>query len=97
MREYPKTGEIWKHYKGEECRILGILRNGNRDRPEQLMVAYELVKLETTATTSISRFYRSIEDFMDVVEVGTGVNRFDRINDDITAEIWEQSFALCET
>jgi hypothetical protein len=53
--------------------------------------------LETTATTSISRFYRSIEDFMDVVKVGTAVNRFDRIDDDITAEIWERSFALCET
>jgi hypothetical protein len=130
----PKTGETWAHYKGEECLILGILRNGNREQSEQLMVAYELVKkvyssslgsfherdtrkrkaqapptdelrnienqmLETTSGSSISRFYRSIEDFMSTVidERGRRVYRFELITADISAELWEQSFALCET
>ncbi len=109
QRELPKTGETWRHYKGEECLVLGILRNGNKEQPDGLMVAYELVKktyssnienktLESINTTSITRFYRSIEDFMGtaISERGERVNRFDRVIDDITGEIWEKTFALCE-
>lgn len=51
--------------------------------------------LETTNTTSISRFYRTIEDFMGTVvdEFGVQVFTFELVPDDISAELWAQAVA----
>jgi hypothetical protein len=79
-RELPKTGEIWRHYKGEECRILGVLRNGNKGENEQLIVAYELVERQVNSP----RYWRWADDFMsEASKDGKRVPRFDRQDDDL--------------
>lgn len=73
-----------------------------------MLVAYELVKrsyasnienhaLESINVTATAKFYRSIEDFMGAVSIDDEwVNRFELVDPDISADIWEKSFALCE-
>lgn len=102
-RPLPRPGETWQHYKGQNCYILGILRSGSRWIGCDV-VAYELVDrqqfsnhdtgmIESTQLNSRSRFFKPVVEFMGHVN---GVNRFEIVDEDISAEIWEQSFALCE-
>ncbi len=88
-RAYPNTGETWQHYRGQNCYILGILRSGSRQIDFDI-VAYELVD-PTTKIRSSSRFFKPVEEFMGTVG---DINRFDRVDEDISAQIWEQSFQL---
>jgi hypothetical protein len=93
QRELPKTGEIWKHYKGRECLVLGVLNNGDPKQPKYPIVALEIsditesynpeTQIFESTKTKISRFYRSLDNFMGSVECGY---RFELVETDET--IW---------
>lgn len=91
----PKTGETWRHYKGTECLVLGVLSNGNRRQPRDRIVALEVSDrtqtfnpntgvLESTKAVKV-RFYRMLEDFLEVVD---GQPRFELVDDD--SDLWAQ-------
>jgi hypothetical protein len=87
MRKQPQAGEIWQHYKGEEIRILGVLRNGNREDSSEV-IAYELIN--QTDVNPTPRYYRTPADFMSEVN---GKPRF-TIVEDIDGDIWARSLEL---
>jgi hypothetical protein len=92
-RELPKVGETWRHYKGRECLVLGVLNNGDPKMPKYPIVALEISDISSdynsetqvveSTKTKICRFYRSLDNFMASVECGY---RFERVEDD--ESIW---------
>jgi hypothetical protein len=86
MQKQPQAGEIWQHYKGEEIRILGVLKNGNREENSEV-IAYELIN---SSDSNPPRYYRTKTDFLAQVN---GKSRF-AIVEDISGEIWARSLEL---
>ncbi len=92
-RELPKTGETWRHYKGQKCLVLGVLNNGNPNEARYPIVALEISEISRifNSQTQIyestkvarARFYRSLDNFMGSVECGY---RFELVEDD--ESIW---------
>ena len=94
QRELPKAGEIWRHYRGKSCLILGVLTNGDARQPLNPIVAIELLDTGSSdqlpeSSKVITRFYRSLDDFRGEV---ADVYRFDRIDEDEL--IWRSSLSL---
>ena len=78
MKEIPKTGQIYRHYKkGKEYRVLTVARDC--DNPEQMHVVY--IQLYPTKKFPIGTHWkRNLENFLEEVEVnGKKVKRFELI------------------
>ena len=75
IRELPRKGEIWQHYKGDLYQIIGI---GEQEADSLPVAVYSSIK-----TTKI--YTRPLSEFMDVInnryrfsKIDTGVVRSDR-------------------
>lgn len=66
----PRKGEVYKHYKGDQYRVVDIALHSNND---EWMVVYEPMYENPAATL----FTRPLSEWYEVVEwQGSSVNRF---------------------
>lgn len=74
-RSLPVANEIWRHYKGKDCRILFVAQSGDKSSIDRQIVIYEVVKIirslneqtgfvESITTFSSTKYFRSISNFM---------------------------------
>jgi hypothetical protein len=100
-RNLPQPGEIWRHYKGKDCRILFVAKPSGKTSVNQDMVIYEVVEItkslnemtgnmDSITTISNSKYFRSIDNFMEICKDENGrFYRFEQLetSDDL---LWSQ-------